>query len=87
MDMADHMVSDGFKKAGYEYVNIDVSELVRGTQELRRVLVEMGGAWSGCRILWEGGCRLVINFPPRVITSFCRRSRIACDVSSSRCWF
>jgi len=25
MDMADHMVSDGFKEAGYEYVNIDVS--------------------------------------------------------------
>ncbi len=25
MDMADHLVSDGFKDAGYVYVNIDVS--------------------------------------------------------------
>ena len=24
MEMADHMVSDGFKDVGYEYVNIDV---------------------------------------------------------------
>lgn len=27
MQMADHLVSDGFKELGYQYVNIDVSYL------------------------------------------------------------
>ncbi len=26
MEMADHLVADGFKDVGYEYVNIDVSD-------------------------------------------------------------
>ena len=29
MEMADHMVSDGYKDAGYEYVNIDDCWLAR----------------------------------------------------------
>ncbi len=28
MDMADHMVQDGFLDAGYEYVNIDVRHCI-----------------------------------------------------------
>jgi len=30
MDMADHLVAGGFRDAGYEYVNIDVSVFGKG---------------------------------------------------------
>ena len=28
MSMADHVAADGFKDAGYEYINIDVSDRI-----------------------------------------------------------
>ncbi len=33
MTMADHLAADGFKDAGYQYVNIDVSYQISGTRK------------------------------------------------------
>lgn len=29
MQMADHLAADGFKDVGYQFINIDVSEILR----------------------------------------------------------
>ena len=55
--MADHLVSDGFKDAGYVYVNIDVSYFTeRGWQ--KRVDREKGKKGRDKNECWrEGHCR------------------------------